>query len=413
MQYKTIIHYLSSNVLNSFIGLASGFVTYRYIDPSLLGIWATFTVFEVYATITRFGVVNGMNRELPFELGRNNIDLAKSYASTTLGYTILSYSFLIIIIPTVLFKLNVNIGNYNFFICLIAIILRILAESYSTYLTGTISSNAHFDKLSKIQYVQSIFRVLTIGLIVLYGFYGLIARELFLSILQMMQLHWARTFHLKPSLKLAVLKKLVQTGFPLFILSFLISTIDTIPRVFLIKYGTTELVGLFSPILILLNSASLIPNAISSYLYPKLSFDWGKNNNLLSLWRRVKLTLLISILISLPLSILVFLFSDYLMHFFPKYANVTPYLKISCLSMLFISYKVGNVILAIVKKWNYLIIYTFLYFSIQVLSIIILKKMGLNSLSVATFSQVITFSLMYIAAFVFTYKVTHPQILNA
>jgi len=73
---STFIKYLSSSVIGSLVGIFSGFFTYRYISPSLLGVWSVFLVYEVYSSFTRFGIINGFGRELPFLLGKNEIGKA-------------------------------------------------------------------------------------------------------------------------------------------------------------------------------------------------------------------------------------------------------------------------------------------------------------------------------------------------
>lgn len=405
--YKTLINYISANVINSFIAIFSGFFIYRYINPGLLGIWSMFLVFETYATVTRMGIVNGLGRELPYELGRNNLQLAHKYASTGLSYSLLSNLFLIIIVPYILIY-QISLKNeFEYFFCFSVILIRVIGSTYSGYLAVTFRTNQNFDTLSKITYIQAAFKLILIILVVFYGFYGLVIRELIISLLEVALLHIKRPLKIKPKLDFPSLYKLFKIGFPLFIVSYLTSFVNTLPRLYIINESDVYHLGLFSPVLILLNSASLVPTAIASYLYPKLSFSYGSQQDAIALWHKLKYVLIASIIISIPISIAVFLFVDKILYFFPKYLASATYLKVSAISILFIAYSSSNVIFAVLKKYTLMYAYLVIYFIVQVISIYVLKMYLIDILLISVLSILFTFMTMYIFSFLFSYLATH------
>ena len=87
-RYKTPLQFLNSTIVLQIVSLLTGLLAYRYITPEYLGIWATFTTFTTIAPILRLGIPNGMNRELPYYLGRGETEKAYLFASTTLYYAI-------------------------------------------------------------------------------------------------------------------------------------------------------------------------------------------------------------------------------------------------------------------------------------------------------------------------------------
>jgi O-antigen/teichoic acid export membrane protein len=411
-QYKTLSYFITSSVSTSIVGLLSGFVSYRYIDPRLLGIWVTVTVFEVYATITRMGIPNGMCRELPFELGKGNISKAKDLASTTFAYSIFSGLFALLIIPLVLLTSSIDLSNINYTLCIGIVLFRVIFEPYTSYLSGTFRTNNQFDQLSKIQFIQAGIRLASIALVYIWGFYGLLIREIITPVTNAIQLHYARPFHIKPRFQWSIFKRLFKIGFPIFMISYMTLSIDTFPRLFLVKYGEAIQLGLFSPVIILIGTVVIIPNAIGGYLYPKLSFSWGQDADLIQLWKKTKWIYISSMIISIPISCLVILFLDYFIQLFPKYVDSVPYIKIACISILFIAFQLGNVLLVVLKKWIFLFLYTAIYAIVQVLSLFILKIYFTDVLFIATVSQLLTFSIMYVISFVFTYSATHNALLE-
>ena len=409
-QYSTLSNFVSSSVLVSIIGLLSGFISYRFIEPQLIGIWATITVFEVYATIIRFGIPNGMCRELPYELGRGKIAQANCLASTTLAYSIFSSFIALLILPLVFLVPYLNITEKKQLICIGVLIIRILIDPYSTYLSGTFRTNDQFDKLSRIQYIQATIRLASVTFIILWGFYGLLLRETIIPISNSVQLHLARPFKLRPKFNWIVFKRLFSIGFPIFIVSYTTLAIETLPRLFLIKLGNSYELGIFSPVVILINTAKLIPSAISGYLYPKLAYSWGQEADLLKLWTKTKMIFLVSLIVSFVISLLVFFGIDLIIQLLPKYVASVPYIKIGCLSILFIAFQLNNTLLIVLKKWRYLAILTIAYAIIQISSILVLKMYMNDNLLVATWSQVLTFSMLFILSIFVTYRSTHNNL---
>lgn len=410
-KYKTSIQFLVSTIFLYGITLLTGFVTYKYVPPELLGIWATFSTFSVYATFLRLGIPNGMNRELPYYLGKGDKEQAEGYASTTLYYTILSM--LLIAIIGIVFFFLFDFNKYakyadNYKLAAFVFFLIITIEPYTTYLSGTFRTSMSFTKLSYIQYFVALSRLISIPLVAFYSYTGFLLRELLISIINVILLHIVRPLpQIRPHFKWRQFVNLFSIGFNIFLVSYLGSFIDTFPRMFIIKFGSTVDVGLFSPVLIILSTVGLIPTTISNYLYPKFAYSYGEGNNIRNFWKIMKSLLLGSVIMGLCFSILIYIFIDYLVTIFPKYIESVHYIKISCLGMAFIGYRTANVIFVIFKLYKWIWVTPILYFIIQVLSIIVLQFFIFNPISVASLSMAVTYCLMFFISFYIVYHVTH------
>ncbi len=154
---KVALKFISSSFLSLPVSLIVSFITFRNIDPYLMGIWQTMLIFETYAGILRFGVVNGMNRELPFHLGMGKNDEAKSFAETTLFYSLGNIILLWIIVPLIITNFEFNAV---YFACLSVALIRVSLSFYISYLSGTFRSNDQFNNLSNIQFVVLISKLL-------------------------------------------------------------------------------------------------------------------------------------------------------------------------------------------------------------------------------------------------------------
>lgn len=409
-RYSTPLNFLNSTLILHGVNLVLTFIVYRYVSPELMGIWATFTTFTTIATILRMGIPNGMNRELPFYLGKGDIDLAKQYASTTLFYT-LAISFVLLLIGVVFFSFfdfeKQDFPN-QYRIAAICFFFHLIVEPYTTYLSGTFRTNAQFDKLSKIQLYLSGIRLVTIIMVVIWGFNGYIAREFLVTACNLIMLHvWRPLPDIKPHYSMALLKDLFLIGFPIFITSYLSGFIDSIPRLFIIKEGSTMAMGVFSPVVMSLSIVYLIPNTIASYLYPKFSARYGQDPSPLYFWNKMRSLFLLSLGIGIVCFLTFFFFIDYLIQLFPKYQGSAPYIKEASIAIIFIGYKIANVICVVFKQWKWLWISLVSYFIFQTGSILVLKMFIKDILSVASYSLSLTYLLMFIISVYYVYRITH------
>jgi O-antigen/teichoic acid export membrane protein len=402
-----LIKFLSSNIFGAIIGIFTGFFTYRYIEPSQLGIWGVFAIIEVYFSVTRLGIINGLGRELPFYLGQDNQEKANSIAQTALSYSLWSNLFLVIIIPITLILNNINLSNEYYAFSFVVILLRLVLNSYSSYLSVTFRTNSNFNDLSNLTFFQSGIKVFSLFFVYNFGFWGLLIREVLLSITETSLLHLKRPFRIQPKFQLKFFLELFKIGFPLFVVSYLSGIIDTFPRLFIIKYGSTEQLGLFSPIIVILGLSVILPNAISSYMYPKMAFKYGSTSNGKELWTIIKKTSYLSVLSALPISIIVYFGSDLMGFFFPKYENSILYLKISSISLLFVGFKAGSISFSVMKNWTLMFLDVVFFFVTTGLSLYIFKYFFTDILLITTLSMIFTNIIMFFITLVLAYKATH------
>ena len=130
-------------------------------------------------------------------------------------------------------------------------------------------------------------------------------------------------------------------------MSYIGSFVDTLPRLYIIKAGSSEMVGLFSPVIILSSMIYLIPNTFSQYLYPTFSFAYGKGYDRLYFWKKMRLILFLSLLVGLVSAVVAYFLVDWLLLLVPKYAASSACIKMACWGFAFIGYKIGSMLCSI------------------------------------------------------------------
>lgn len=395
----SFVKYFSSTILSVPVSLVTGFISFRSIDPIYMGIWSTVTIFEVYTTFLRMGIVNGMNRELPFAMGQNDNEKAEKFASSTLFYSYFNVIVLLLITPLILKQINLD---ERYYACLAVVLFKACLSFYTTYLTGTFRSDNQFKKLSNINLVSLGAKLLLCPLVLL-GFNGFLFYEIILLLVGAILLHKFRPIKISPKLYWPEFKRLFYTGIPMFATSYIVNVIDTLPRLFIVKYGTEQLLGLYSPILMLLNTLMIFPSTISTYLYPKFSFKIGMNIAASVIWKQYFKVIILSFFGITGMVIIGYFLIDYFGVIFPKYALSVPYLKAALCICPFLVYKMGNTINAVLRKPAYMANYTVFYGAFQLFSYYVLLANVNDVLMKVIYSQVITGSATLIFSLVMNY----------
>ncbi|RZL45230.1 MAG: hypothetical protein EOO93_27070, partial [Pedobacter sp.] len=118
-----------------------------------------------------------------------------------------------------------------------------------------------------------------IPLVYFFELWGYIAYEIALAVTLYVGYQFFRPYRVAYRFSKNQLKELIKVGFPMYFWNYLAAMSRTIPRLILVLFGTPLLVGLFAPASSI-NAAMLnLPDYINRYLFPKMSYKFGKNND--------------------------------------------------------------------------------------------------------------------------------------
>lgn len=290
---KVAIYYSAASMLKTFGTLIAGIIIIRWVEPQEIGLWQSIMIATIYASVLQFGIMNGLNRELPYLIGAGRSEegevlaaSAQAYALILVGLSLL-LTFIVIIIHAILYGLS---PLYQFSILGVGTIIGL--TFYHNYLSVTFRAEKSFLNLAKVYIIQ--FLVIVFSLIFVYykKYYGLIIYYVFCEAIITYSMHYVRPVRIRPRLDFAAIKTLVKTGFLIFGLSYLQQISKSFTRLILLWTGSTLAVGLFAPASAVQVAIVTLPGIIAQYLYPKMSYIYGKTNEKKKLWDLVKITTL-------------------------------------------------------------------------------------------------------------------------
>jgi hypothetical protein len=161
----------------------------------------------------------------------------------------------------------------------------------------------------------------------------------------------------------------------------------------------------------IISTFALLPNALTTYYYPKFTYQFGKTNNPIKMWQGLLKIYLLTFLALIPMIAILYFLMDEVIQFFPKYTASLPYMKLALLIGPFVLYKLGNLVNVVLKKVNYMGLYAFLYAFFQIASIFVLHQFISNDiLYIAIWSQIITSLCLFVSSLIINYRVVHIKI---
>lgn len=377
---KIAINYFFSGVSKTFTSTLVNIVNFRWINPEDLGTWQSITVFTAYSLILTFGLTSGLNRELPYYLGKDDQESALVRVSAS-GYYISRLSILLIALSIVILVPLYIYGNISlrlFFMISSAISIASL-NIVTNYLGATFRSSSSFSKLANIQWVSIVPLLLSIPLVYFLNIIGYILYNIFSLVFLFFAMNHYKPFKIKYKPNFNILKDLIKVGAPYYSISQLSLLTQSISRLFLVFFGNPYILGLFAPGYSIFVAMSSLPSYINRYLFPRMVYNYGKSNDIYAIYKN-SITIIVKLGITmLIIAVLISFFIPFLFEMlFPKY------MEGASSAIILIFYGVLNALVSVlqntfyalkaIKRYLFSVIFKFVYYIISILIVYIVTQ---------------------------------------
>lgn len=298
---KAALLFSSSSIILSVVKLITGIIIIKWVIPADVGMWNSVSLIQSYAAILQLGALSGLNRELPFFIGKGDNDYTIRLAETANAFiTYLNYALLVICVLVSAYVYFFVSDDVKLLFGILSIGVIIVSAFYNTYLNVTYRASHEFVKLSKIQLYISGFTLVTIVLPYFFNYYGLVLRTVLISVFTTFFVYIIRPIRVKPKFTKKSFKELIKTGLPIYAVGYLDDLSRTFNRTILLTIGGVVVVGFYSPAIAILSGIAMLPSAIGQYIYPQMSYNLGKFNDAKKLWKWVWKSAFAMLMIGLP-----------------------------------------------------------------------------------------------------------------
>jgi O-antigen/teichoic acid export membrane protein len=407
-QYKTPILFSGGSVAKAFAQMIVGFVIAKFVTPKDFGLWNTLNLALTYSLFVQAGLINGLNRELPYLFGKGEDKEAVQMAGTVQTFTLIS-SILVLFIGAG-YIVFADIKNPKVYYGITGVTILIVLNYYQSYLFSTFRSKNSFLNLSKLQFAHAFTNIITLILVFYYAYYGLVLKAIIVSLVYVLLMHLSRPIKVGLLWDKEAFYKLIKVGLPIFALSYLEAIAGTTDKMLLLKYTNLENVGLYSFGFYALSSFSIFPSSIASYIYPKMTYNYGKTNDKLIMWRYAKKITIILLAVLTPIAILGYFICPILIEkFFPAYLASAPIMQILLFAGVFSGSVIGVNALWSMKSWKYLISYQLIFCMLLVGMPLLGLQLFSNKLEGISYGLLIAHFINLFSGITFTYIATHKE----
>lgn len=323
---STAIGFSGSSILKTITGMAVSLIAIRLIGPEKLGMWQAALLIKPYVGFMQLGLTQGLGRQLPFLMGQDRKGDVLNYASNAQFVTSI-YSLLCFIITLLLVMLLAD-GIEDKLVYLTAGIF-IATMFIDNYLSSTYRSSRSFKDLSRVYVITSIVEILLLPLIYYFDFGGYMVLLFLHSVLGTTLLIYYRPIKVASKFIRSVYLENIRIGFPMMALSTLRNIPNTYPRLFILFFLSTTALGLTSPANAAMTAFMVLPSSLVNYIFPKMTYAYGKNLNKLELWIKSKKITVLLTWIGLAGLMSVLIIPYAIETFFPRYIEAINITRIA------------------------------------------------------------------------------------
>jgi len=275
----TSVRFISSQGLANVLRLVSGLLVVRMLDPLQYGLYTGMGVYLNYILLSQFGVLNGFAREFPFLMGKAKIAeserlLASAFTITALISIVSGISFVLLAI-----HYFVNDNNSEGIVAFGYVVIAAVHLLNKKFLRSMYITNVDFRNLSRISLYIGLVNVVSVLLVYVFGFYGLIARGVLLAVYESGLLFRYLTYEFSVSFDLSPIIRMLKIGWPIFINGQIPAITLTIISTLLFTHAGAEEFGLYSLASTFFAAISILPASFGQIIFPRLSKLYGENVN--------------------------------------------------------------------------------------------------------------------------------------
>jgi O-antigen/teichoic acid export membrane protein len=289
------------NVVSSVLRVIGGILQARFVGPSVLGLFNSIGLVLGYAPFLQLGVLNGLNRELPYYVGKGDQGRVRELAAAAQAWA-LALSVVVgaaVLAPALWYLAH---GNVPLAAGWATNAIGVLFMFYgTTYLQVTYRTGHDFARLAMVNVVQNAVALALVALVALLSFYGLCLRAAISGAIATILLHYWRPVRVGPRWNFAHWKHLLVVGAPIFGVGQLYAWWAVLDSTLVLCFMGETGMGLYAMVVMAVGTFDLLPLSVSQVLYPRMAEQYGRTERMDGLLRMTVKPVLLTVAGMVPL----------------------------------------------------------------------------------------------------------------
>jgi len=386
-----------ASVVAQICGFFKGYFGAYLLGPTVWGIWHTALLIQNYGVFAGLGVSNAIHREIPILRGKGKVEEFSKIRDTAFSYNFFVgvLTFAAVFFSTFFLKVNPELLLSLRFVSII-IFLNFVGASYN----ALFKANNKFHLVSRITIIRGIVSLLTIPLIFLFSFSGLLMGQVLIVLVGVIYsiANYKERVHLKIDTRM--LKKLIIIGLPIMCLSLVGYLFTSVDRLLIVNILGFKNLGFYSIGITFFTTIMLICTAVNSVMYPRFGEKFGSNMDARSLRKYIEMPIKeISLFAPIIIGVICVLSPSLINILLPEYINGILPAQILLFGLFFYAVvgMTGNFFLVTNRQLLYLIILLFSCFVNFIISFVMIKLgFGISGVALGTFLSYFIFFLIMV-----------------
>ncbi len=413
---KDSIQYSLSSYIYSTFKIFSSVMIRKVLPLTAMGNTTSLFLIIDHVKLNHLGVLNALDREVPYHKGKNDQKKIEDIQSTSLNFYFLITLITSSILGVAILILKHFTGNSPFLDGLMYVPLFLIAYTFFSYHRVILRAQNQFSLLSKLNILTTMIEIpSTILFVILFGVKGIVISIILTYFICCLYLKLKGQFNISInlfSIKLKELTSLLKIGFPLLIDQIVMGLFLRSDQFIIVFFlGQAEL-GLYSLALLAVNFIMPFSQTLYNVIAPRFYEAYGKCQDIHAIKKYlITPTIVITSFTAIFIGTAIIILPPFVYHVLPKYVNGLFAIKTLLFSTFFLS---------VINMWGYFLIATYRQNQIVVLNscamiiniilnviLIYFFNLGINGVALATTLAYMissTFYIFYVHSF-FTKKV--------
>ena len=281
--------------------MVGGILQAKCVLPAVLGMFNGIGLVLGYAPFLQLGILNGINRELPYFIGKGDRQRVNELAAAAQAWALAVGGIVGIALSGVgcwqLLHAEWELAAGWFTNAVLAVLLF-----YNTnYLQMTYRTGHDFARLAMSSVIENAVALALVSLVALLNFYGLCLRALLTAFVSVSFLYYWRPLRVGPRWNWRHLEHLLVIGAPIFIVGQIYAWWTVLNSTLVLGYMGKQGLGLYAVVLVAGGALELLPTAVSQVLYPRMAEQYGRTGRLGDMIRMSIKPTLLSVLGMIPM----------------------------------------------------------------------------------------------------------------